>query len=191
MSVNMSDIERWLAEDSSDFEKEAAAAGGSDNDDPGHAESELMAKIAAEIEGEQFEKLASDAWAMGEIMGHAFVDTLEKLALEPVDSTIAGEVNESVQGDAPMKAQALEDKKDRTNPMQAVVEKMLHARMGVGSSASGEEQPAGDVSSFQRPAGPADGDVVSTSTTEMKKKVASDKQAAARELLRAYLLNRG
>lgn len=187
MSVNMSDIERWLAEDS-EFEKEASNQHGGYSQE--QAESELMAKIASEIENEQFEKLAGEAWTMGEIMGHAFVNTLEKLALEPVDETRAGEVNESVQGEAPMQAQALEDKKDLMNPMASKVQQLLHARMGTGADGSGEEQPAGDASSFDRPAGPAAGDVVSTSTTEMKKKVASEKRAAARALLREYLLNR-
>lgn len=185
MSVNMSDIERWLAEDST--EKKASS---SEKMAPKQAESELMAKIAAEIENEQFEKLASDAWTMGEIMGHAFVNTLEKLALESVDDTRSGEVNESVQGEVPMKAQLLEDRKDLQNPMQSMVEKLLHARVGEGASASGEEQPAGDAGSFEYPAGPADGDVTWEGEGEMDKKVASEKKAAARDLLRQYLLGR-
>ena len=142
------------------------------------------------------------AWDMGEIMGQAFLHTvanadLEKVALEAVDQRIAGEVNESVQGDAPMKAQALEDKKDRENPMASAVQNMLHARMGMGASASGEVQPGADTSSFQSPPGPQDGDVSQSGYNQMEKKVAhaadeedSAEKTAARELLRQYLQSR-
>jgi hypothetical protein len=185
MTVNMSDIQKWLsAEPEEDLTKVAGDT--SANVGAGESEGELMGKLAEQIDKEQFEKMAQNAWDYGEIMGLAFVDTLEKLALEEVDPRIAGEINESVQGDPPMTHQAIEDKKMRENVVEPILQKILNRKITEGASVSGEViEPGADVSSFEAPPAPSSGDVSADQT--LKKKVASEKRAAARELLKKYM----
>lgn len=177
----MSDIQRWLAAES---EEELTKSASAPVDAGAEAEAELMQKLADQIDKEQFEKMAQQAWDFGEIMGHAFVDTLEKLALEEVDDRIAGEVNESVQGQPPMQHQQEEDLMMRDNTIDPVLQRILNRKMTEGASVSGEViEPGADVSSFDAPASPENVE----EDESMKKKVASEKRAAARALLKKYM----
>lgn len=173
--MKIKDIEAWLRDDSDDVEKTA-----SDNtSEGGYGEDhELMEKLAAQFEDEQFEKLADDAWAMGEIMGHAFLNTLEKVAIADVDGRIAGDIAESVQGEAPMMAQKTEDTKPTQlvpglNVAAPMVEAMLDQKITRGASTEGGDASASEGQQLMPPPGPSSGNVEQTSASVMQKKVAS------------------
>jgi hypothetical protein len=100
----------------------------------GFDEASAAMKIASKVEQEQFEKMASDAWFMGEVMAEAFhtklaqlqYDYAEKMAVEMGDDRRAGELMQSVQGDPPMVHQRSEDLKGLVNVAAPVVDFALH-----------------------------------------------------------------
>jgi hypothetical protein len=189
MTVKIEDIHRWLEDDQdSGTEKQANAEG----------TGELMEKLASQFEDEQFEKLAEDSWAMGQIMGEAFIHTLEKNALAEVDDRIAGDIVSSTQGEPPMMAQALEDKKTPQNApspvLESLVKKLINKQVVEGASASGED-PRADAHRLLQPVEPPSGGNVEGSDS-VQKKVASflagrhtpSTKLAAKNLLKDLLL---
>jgi hypothetical protein len=169
MSVRIKDIEAWLRDDnqSEGMSKEASSnLSGYDH------EGTLMEKLASQFEDEQFTKLANDAWTMGEIMGESFLQTLEKRALAEVDDRVAGDISDSTQGEPPMMAQAVEDKKmPQAFPSlvaSSIVEKLINKQVGEGASVSGED-PRMDA---QRQLMPVEDPENVEETGEVQKKVA-------------------
>lgn len=176
MTFRMKDIEKWLKEDSAQGSTKQASAS-----DTGA----LMEEMVDKFETEQFEKLANDSWLMGQIMGESFLYALEKRALAEVDDRIAGDIAESGQGEPPMMAQALEDKKaPQAFPspvLEPLIQKLINKQVGEGASVSGAD-PREDGDQLMYVDGPEAGNVEGSDTVQ--------KKVAAKRLLKELLRGR-
>ena len=178
MRKSIKDIEAWLREDAGDEGLAKTASSNQHDGDAGYdPEGELMMKLAEQFEDEQFEKLANDAWTMGEIMGHAFINTLEKVAIADVDDRIAGDISDSVQGEPPMMAQKVEDEKPTDivpgkNVVAPMVDAMIDQKLTQGATSTGGNMNAQEGQVLSPPPAPSGGNVEQTDADVMQKKVA-------------------
>jgi hypothetical protein len=183
---SIGDILSFLEEDT---EKTASAAPEAQYQGYADAayENEAFEKIAEKLETEQFEKMAQDAWVMGEIMAEAFHDRLTKIAVAMGDDREAGEIMQSGQGDPPMAAQRAEDVKDRVNVAAPVLEAAVNQAVTskVPPPVGPPTEVAPGAAPIMQPPPPPD----LQETDQMAPKTSSDELAAA-ELLYHFLRNR-
>ncbi len=207
MGVKINNLEEWLRADLGEGHTKEASA---DYADVSESEEALLEKLASEFEDEQFMKLSNDSWMMGQIIGESIITTLnnhfEKVAIEDVDPRISGDIGESMQGEAPMMAQKVEDEKAppgwEGSHTESVVQKLINKTVGTGASTAGSdpEQPGGQQ--IDSPGGPQSGNVEQTSMDVAQKKVANfvaarklasegvfDKEAA-KDILRDLIKNK-